>query len=90
MIICEVLHGGGRYVFSSKYNLQKDQYVLCDTRYGKAHGIVKECFEVTDTESVLYRRYLELMGAREPLKEIVGVYVPFELIETGKRKRNEE
>ncbi len=77
MIVVEVLQGGKRYVFTAKCKIGKGVHVLCDTRYGESPGVVKECFEVKDTDSALYKRYLELMGAKEPLKEVIGVYVPF-------------
>ena len=60
---------------------------MCNTRYGEAPGVVAECFEVKDTGSALYRRYLELMGAKEPLREVVGVYVPFEWVETRMKEK---
>lgn len=90
MIICEVLQGARKYVFASRCKIAKDVHVLCDTQYGKSPGTVTECFEVKDTNSVLYKRYLKLMGAKEPLKEVIGVYVPFEWIEARMKHKDEE
>ena len=87
MIICEVLQDGRRYTFTAKCKLGKGVNVMCNTRYGKAPGTVAECFEVHDTGSVLFRRYLELMGAKEPLKEVVGVYVPLEWVEARMKEK---
>lgn len=87
MIVVEVLQGGKRYVFTAKCKIGKGVHVLCDTRYGESPGVVKECFEVKDTDSALYKRYLELMGAKEPLKEVIGVYVPFEWVETRMKEK---
>lgn len=89
MIICEVLQSSTRYVFTSKCRLKKGTNVLCDTKYGDQPGIVAECFEVKDTDSALFRRYLALMGATEPLKEILGVFVPFTWMKAWVKSRNE-
>lgn len=87
MTVVEVLQGGHRYVFSARCKIGKGVHVLCDTRIGEAPGIVAECFEVDDLDSDLFRRYLELMGAKEPLKEVIGVYVPFEWVETRMKEK---
>lgn len=86
MIICEVQQGARKFVFESRCKIAKDVNVLCDTCYGKAPGIVKDCFEVQDTDSVLFKKYLSLMGATEPLKGIIGVYIPMEWCEARIRK----
>lgn len=87
MIICEVLQGSRRYVFASKCRLKKGTYVMCDTKLGDQPGVVVECFEVNDTDSVLFMRYLALMGATEPLKEIIGVFVPFKWLKAWAKEQ---
>jgi hypothetical protein len=89
MIICEVKQGYGKYVFASKCKIKPDTWVMCDTRYGNRPGLVTECFEVEDTNSKLYKRYLDLLGATEPLKEVIGVYIPLEYVTEMIRKRKE-
>lgn len=87
MIVVEVLQGGNRFVFSAKCKLGKGVLVLCDTRIGETPGVVAECFEVEDIHSPLYKRYLELMGAKEPLREVVGIYVPFEWVDARMKEK---
>lgn len=87
MIICEVIQGSRRYVFTSKCKLKKGVHVMCDTQYGDAHGVVADCFEVQETDHILFKRYLELMGATEPLKEIVGVFVPFKWLKAWAKEQ---
>lgn len=85
MIICEVNQGGRIYVFKSKYLIKEGTWVLCDTRYGEQPGIVKNSF-IVDEKSKLFKRYLELNGATEPLKEVIGIFVSIdELNEIRKR-----
>lgn len=87
MIICEVRQGSGRYVFASKYIIKEGTWVLCATRYGKNPGQVVASFKVDDTEEPVYKRYLECMGATEPLKEVIGIFVSMETLDEI-RKRN--
>lgn len=85
MIVCEVKQGGRIYVFKSKYLIKEGTWVLCDTRYGKHPGVVKNSF-IVDEKSKLFKRYLELTGASEPLKEVIGIFVSVdELNEIRKR-----
>ena len=87
MNICEVRQGSGRFVFASKYLIKQGTWVLCDTRYGKQPGQVVDSFKVDDTDSKLYKKYLACMGATEPLKEVIGIFVSMETLD-GIRKRN--
>lgn len=83
MIICEVKHSNDKYakdfVFKSEYSIPQGMWVMCDTAKGDQPGIVSECFEV-DEASPLYKRYLKLMGAYEPLKEVIGVFIPLSIL----------
>ena len=86
MIIVEVQQGSRKYAFTSNYKFKEGLWVMCDTVYGDSPGKVTDCFEVNDTDSELFKKYLKLMGAYEPLKEVVGLFVPMELIEQKFRK----
>ena len=78
MIICEVFQSGKLYVFKSKCQISKGTHVMVDTKYGDTYGVVGECFTVSkdEAESDLFKRYLNARGAYEPLKEIIGVFIP--------------
>lgn len=84
MIIVEVQQSGNKYVFTSPYKIKVGTWVMCDTVYGDRPGEVTDCFEVEDTDSVLFKKYLHLMGGYKPIKEVVGMFVPFELIKKRK------
>lgn len=84
MIICEVQQSGSKFVFTSAYKIKVGTYVLCNTVYGDSPGKVTDCFEVEDTDSVLFKKYLHFMGAYKPLKEVIGVFVPFERLRKRK------
>lgn len=90
MIICEIKHSNYEYdkhfVFQSPVKIAEGMWVMCDTSKGECPGLVCECFEVDET-TPLFKRYLKLMGATEPLKEVTGVFVPLSLLTRWIKKK---
>lgn len=92
MIICEVFQDSKLYVFKSKCQISKGTHVMVDTMFGSSYGVVAECFTVSkeEAESDLFKRYLNARGAYEPLKEIIGVFIPMTWVEAKARSKYED
>ena len=92
MIICEVFQRGKLYVFKSKCQISKGTSVMVDTVFGDTYGVVGECFTVSkeEAESDLFKRYLNARGAYEPLKEIIGVFIPMTWVEAKAKSMKEK
>lgn len=76
MIICEVNQDNKIYTFKAPCLIERGIYVMCDTIYGEKPGMVVDSFEVTDTESKVFEKYLEARGAYLPLKDVTGIFIP--------------
>ena len=77
LVLVKHANNGNAFLFRAPRNsdIERDDLVKCDTRYGVAEGKVVSVLHDMPTDSDVYQFILQVAKATDPLKRIICKYV---------------